>query len=132
MDQRTVRDALQAAHDLIFESFTLLGEPDETIELIEDALQSLDAGTDDFDCPSPDCGGGVLEQVLVDATIETPFLRFERGRGEYDRSRARITDGTIDRYQCRECGYVPTIDGQPLTDEERLSEYLQNQDDFEA
>ena len=81
-----------------------------------------------FKCSN--CGGKVLEEVMVDVVMSSIIKKICKGPDggdlEYD-SNIETHDGEVDRYQCENCGKVITDEaGNTIKKLDELLEWLES------
>ena len=78
-----------------------------------------------FKCPK--CGREILEEVITGIVLSTPLSKIAMTDDcpdpEYDYSKEESHDGIVDRYQCKNCGFV--IPGATIIEEVIESEYVE-------
>ena len=74
-----------------------------------------------FTCPK--CGNNRLEEVMVDVTVVSEIT--DIGDGDCTYGQQTNEDGSVERYGCISCGYMPCHeDGQPVSDLEELEAWI--------
>jgi len=53
----------------------------------------------------PDCGGNVLEEIMVDVTVASTLVDVDPS-GDVDYGEQINDGGVIDRFQCEVCGWI--------------------------
>ena len=79
----------------------------------------------DFTCPK--CGSHKLVEVMVDVTVGSNIrdITIENGEASFSYGEQTNEDGSVNSYQCENCGYVLTINGDTVNDLKGLARWFE-------
>jgi len=77
----------------------------------------------EFKCPK--CRGRRIEEIM-DNVIVASVISDIHENGDFDYGEQSNEDGSIIRYQCMDCGFIPDINGIYIDDPEDLVKWIKN------